>query len=138
MKVSPRGGEKNPLERLQIKVKMKRKMLSWEWIRVQVLDFHADGMVIRTDEDLPLDGRSVFSVHLAMEFDEISINKLECVALNREKVCSCFDYPMKFDLSNYSVANQQGIAKSLQRIDSVLSSYNSLVNRMKSGPISAN
>lgn len=138
MKVSPRGGDKNPLERLQIMAKMKRRMLSWEWVRVQVLDFNADSMTIRTDEDLPLGGRTLFSVYLAMEFDEISISKVEGVALSREKFCSCFDYPMKFDLTNCSTANKESILKSLRRIDSVLTSYNSLVNRMKSRPISEN
>jgi hypothetical protein len=137
MKVSPRGADRSPLEYLQVQAKMKRGLMSWEWVSVQVLKFDAAGMTIRTDEDLSLGGRSLFSIRLAMEFGEILVSKIEAVALSREKVCSCFDYLMMFDFSNCSSANREGTTKNLKRIDSLLASYSSLVNRMKSGPISA-
>ena len=137
MKVSPGSGEKNPLERLQVMAKMRRRLLSWEWVRVQVLDFCADGMTIRTDEDLLTGGRNIFSVYLTMDLGDISISKIEGVAQTRKKFCSCFDYPVKFDFSNCSAANRDNMVKSLQRIDSLLAGYNALVKRMQSGPNSA-
>ncbi len=136
MKPSLRGSDKNPVEHLDVKLKIKRGLMSSEWVKVQVLKFSASGMTVRTDEDLQIGGKCLFSIHLAMDFGDITIAKVEAIPQSRAKVCSCFDYPLQFSLPG-GLFSETSVTKSLERIDALLSSYDSLVNKIKSGPFAA-
>ena len=136
MKVSYADSHKKVVEPLQVLLKIRRGIMSHEWVKVQVLQFSSDGMVVRTDEELAIGGKSLFSIKLAMDFGDISIPKIEAVAQSREKVCSCFDYPVKFAFGNAKVGKDH-LTKSVDKINALLSSYHSLVNKMKTGPFAA-
>ena len=135
MKPSHRGPTKNPTLHLDARLKVRRGMFSNEWVKVQVLKFNANGMTIRTDEDLPAGGKAVLSLCLAMDFGDIRIDKLEILVHGREKVCSCFDYPVDFVLGAGGV-RRDALQSNLQKIASLLSSYDSLLNKIRTGPLS--
>ncbi|OZG70250.1 hypothetical protein BTA51_26995 [Hahella sp. CCB-MM4] len=135
MKPNHRGPSKNPTLHLDAQLKVRRGMFSHEWVKVQVFKFSADGMTVRTDEDLPAGSRATFSILLAMDFGDIRIDKIEARVNGREKVCSCFDYTLDFVLGSNAV-RREAIQSSLQKIESLLSSYDSLLNKIRSGPLS--
>ncbi|WP_020408027.1 hypothetical protein [Hahella ganghwensis] len=120
---------------LDAQLKVRRGMFSYEWVKVQVLKFSASGMTIRTDEDLSAGSRATFSILLAMDFGDIRIDKIEAKVNGREKVCSCFDYPLDFVLGS-SAVRREAIETSLRKIESLLSSYDSLLNKIRTGPLS--
>ncbi len=135
MKPSQRGPTKHPTLHLDARLKIRRGVFSNEWVKVQVLKFNANGMTIRTDEDLPAGGKAVLSLCLAMDFGDIRIDKLEVLTNGREKVFSCFDYPVDFMLGSNAV-RREALQNNLQRIESLLSSYDSLLNKIRTGPLS--
>ncbi|AZZ93771.1 hypothetical protein EUZ85_24880 [Hahella sp. KA22] len=137
MKASPRSRLKNPATHLHAELKIKRGLLSREWVKVQILQFSAEGMLLRTDENLQVGGKAVISLKLPMDFGDIAINKVEINIKDRQKVCSCFDYEVEFNLGG-SLLQSDRIRKDLKQIESLLSRYDSLINKIRNGPLSSN
>lgn len=120
-----RRRERLPFIQMDARVKVRRNLFSNRWIDVSVSDFNRLGMAIVGDHGFREGDKIQFSLRLNTEVGDITVEQAQAIVRNSRVGDDGTVFGLEF------VENQKGgVAESLGRIESVLSRFKAVTQRM--------
>ncbi|MAA66589.1 MAG: hypothetical protein CL581_17670 [Alteromonadaceae bacterium] len=121
-----RRRERLPLIQMDARIRVKKKLFSSSWEEVNVCDFTRLGLAVVGEHDFKEGETVTLSLRLSTEVGDITAEQVEAIVRNSRVGDEGTIFGMEF------VENQKSsITESLGRIESVLSRFRKVTDRMR-------
>ncbi|MFE8069943.1 PilZ domain-containing protein [Marinobacteraceae bacterium S3BR75-40.1] len=124
--VERRRRKRLPWVAMHAQVKIKKNMLSSEWVEVEVIDYNSLGIGIRSELELDSDRRIQLSLRLETEVGDISVERINGVIRH-----SHMEEKGRFFGIEFDEKSKEATRESLQRIEGIVEKYQQLTRRME-------
>jgi len=119
-----RRRQRLPWVSMEAQVKIRKGMLSSEWVSVKVVDFSRLGIGIRTESDLGSESRVQLSLVLKTEVGDIAVDKVGGTIRH-----SHLEENGRFVGIEFEEKPKATVSEGLQRIEGILERYQKLASR---------
>ncbi len=117
---------------MQAQVRVKKSMLSSEWVSVQVADYNSLGMGLRPNEELSRDLKKQGSIQLSLRL-ETEVGEITADRVNAKVRHVHDDGNGWFVGIEFSETSKASVKQSLERIESILKRHQQLSDRISEG-----
>ena len=121
-----RRRQRLPWLQIEARVRVRKSLLSSGWEDVRVVDYSRLGMGIVTDQSFKAGETIQLSLRLATEVGDITVEKINASVRNAQTEAGGTRFGLEFEANP-----KRDLDEALARIESILSRYSEVTNRMR-------